>query len=109
MTQPSLLNYQPPPELMMVSPLKVLADCEHLLQPRASVNSQALAWQEGQIAYYRKLMMQFMDLQRLDSEAGTATLQKQAMRRQMLSHLHELCEACLAKIQQLQGGTNANT
>jgi len=78
----------------------------HTVQPASAekpvINQPAIAWQEGQIAYYRKLMLRFMELSRLD--AGTATPQKQAMRRHMISVLHSRCKVCLVKIEQLQGG-----
>ena len=67
---------------------------------KPTVNTHARAWQEGNIAYYRRLMLRFMELQQADSEATPA---KQAARRHMISHLHGLCEECLIKIKQLGG------
>ncbi len=95
MRQLILLEWQPPPE--------VLTNCENLPPQPPVINQHAIAWQEGSIAYYRKLMLRFMELQRIDATTGTATPQKQAMRRHMISHLHELCEGCLDKIKQLGG------
>jgi hypothetical protein len=77
--------------------------------PKPVVNAHAIAWQEDNIAYYRKLMVHFMDLQRLDAVSGTANPQKQAMRRHMISVLQSQCVLCLTKIEQLKEGTDANT
>lgn len=77
--------------------------------PKPPINTQAVAWQEGNIAYYRGLMLRFMELQRIDAAAGTLTPQKQAMRRHMIAFLHQRCSVCLDKINQLQGGLNGNT
>lgn len=64
------------------------------------VNQYAITWQEGNIAYYRRIMLRFMEAARADNEATPA---KQAARRHMIRHLHGLCEACLDKIKQLGG------
>lgn len=109
LSQLSLLDWQPPPELMVAPQSKVLTICENLLPQPAAINQHSVVWQEGNIAYYRKLMLRFMELGRSDAEAGKTDLQKQAMRRHMISDLHSRCKDCLAKLEQLQGGTDATT
>lgn len=68
--------------------------------PKPVVNPHAITWQEGNIAYYRSIMLRLMEVARADSDATPA---KQAARRHMISHLHGLCEECLTKIKQLGG------
>lgn len=92
---------------MVVPQPEVLTICEKP-QPVA-INPHAIAWYEGNIAYYRKLMLRFMAQGRINAEANTINPQKQAMRRHMISHLHARCQDCLAKLDQLRGGTDANT
>lgn len=93
MQQLDLLSWEPPSELMVADQPK----------PQPTVNPHAIDWQEGQIAYYRKLMLRFMERGRIDAEIGAIDSQKQAMRRHMISDLHLRCQTCLAKLDQLYG------